>query len=400
MITSLIDRFSSILPQSNKKRKTNTTRNLSHSFASSSSSSSALASATYSALASTSATSSHRPTLTVTPPAVLALICQHLQVADILRLLRCCSHLRLLNDDDAFSGVAWSAARLELRLNTELHEWALPYHSCIHDPASQLYDRHIPLSLWQQARPVLVYTQQQWHNTAFGSHAQSEERLRMALAIEQPTRTIRVGDEQNVVLNSVSWSNLFGLISRGAPCFRGRFVLTATPHLQHLHVVLDVDRSPRLRLQDIVTLVPRLRSLHVEKNTFDSLEPAAIPTRAILDALPLLTQLSLVGFYLTAQEWVDIAAHVTLEHIHLHTQHAQQRDEDGLRGSCTFHTDGEGCSLSLWLPALPLLLLPLLCLLRRASAAAAATLSPSTCFCYFTHIPRCARMQGQASAKT
>ena len=91
-----------------------------------------------------------------TPPPVLALICQHLQVPDLLRLLRCCSTLhRLIATDASFSSAAWSAARLRLRLHQRLHEWTLPYRGCVCNEWLS------PLALLQQAVPVIQYTLEQ-----------------------------------------------------------------------------------------------------------------------------------------------------------------------------------------------------------------------------------------------
>ena len=337
MFALLVNQIRSVLRRltSRKQCKQQTTRSSTVSSCSSSPSS----------LSSPSAalfTASRHSWLACTPPALLALICQHLQVTDILRLLRCCSNLRLLNDNGAFADGAWSALRLELRLNTELHEWALPCSSCIHDPSTQLYDRYIPLSLWQQALPVLEYTQQQWDIHEHWLQARlAMEQLRAAVVTQQPTTTIVINGEQHVVLSSVTWSALFGWIDKGAPNFRGLFVLTATPHLQHLSILMNVHKTSMAPLSHIFPLVPRLRSLRMEKDSiFDFSTEAAIPTRAILDALPQLTALSLLGFRGTAQELIDIAAHATLEHIHINA-YSQYVDEDGLRGCFMFHTDGE-----------------------------------------------------------
>ena len=101
--------------------------------------------------------------LLTTPHAVLSLICRHLDVVDLLRLLRSSSHLHRLDASDgetAFSSVAWSEAWLGLMLNQRLHEWLIPRHSCVVAPD---VDRvYIPLSLWQQAVPVMHYTLKQW----------------------------------------------------------------------------------------------------------------------------------------------------------------------------------------------------------------------------------------------
>ena len=247
--------------------------------------------------------------LTALPPVLLALICQYLPVAELLCLLRCCSHLRTLNTSDAtFSSAAWSSARLHLALTKQLHDWTLPLDSCIQGTGR--YARHIPLSLWQQAVPVIEYTVQHWY---------ASEGLKAALHGKQPATKIVVKGEQHVVLSKLSWGVLNGLIPQPARCFRSRFVLAATPHLQHLSLAMGAFIVYETPLSDIVCRVPRLRSLRVERNRVDRDNSALIilPNHTVLAHLPHLTALSCASVHLSAQTLIDIAAHATLEHIHL-----------------------------------------------------------------------------------
>ena len=189
-------------------------------------------------------------------------------------------------------------------------------------------DRHIPLSLWQQARPVMEYTVQQWQRTTGWWQAYSSERLKAALNSKQPNITIISvksqqqhlffdEDEHHVVLSDLSWWDLSVEVSR-APFFRHRFVLSATPHLQHLSVAVNMYCTPLSA------------SSHTSLDCGDRI---MIPDHTILAQLPHLTALSCLSIQLTTQTLIDIAAHATLEHIHL--------DDMGLRGCAAFHTDGE-----------------------------------------------------------
>lgn len=85
-----------------------------------------------------------RCALTATPPAVLALVCQHLPAQQILRLLRCCASLRRLADRDAaFTSVAWRRSQLTLDLRQPTVQWVLPSALCIRGK----WDTLIPLWL-------------------------------------------------------------------------------------------------------------------------------------------------------------------------------------------------------------------------------------------------------------
>ena len=268
---------------------------------------------------------------------LLPIICQHLPLSELLHLLRSCRHLRLLNGEDAtFSGVAWSAVKLELLVHEWLQYWTLPYDSCINDPHNPRAFSRIPLSLWQQAVPVIEYTLQQWGDK-YASQVGSLERLQTTLRSKQPTTTLRIAGENHVVLSQLSHNSVYGAISRGFPCFRSRFVLTATPHLQHLHIKLNAYRISTSPLSDAVQYVPQLRSLHIENRGYfvGTGQPDA-PSHAILAQLPHLTALTCVDLHINTQQLIDIAAHATLEHIHI----------DSCEAIPAFHTDGESVEQS------------------------------------------------------
>ena len=268
------------------------------------------------------------PSLATTPLAVLSLVCQHLQVADILRLLRCTLALQGLSSADAsFSSAAWSEARLDLFIHQRLHEWTLPYERCVHDITRVSY---VPLTLWQQALPMLQYTVQRWkqeHVTAHsgeyedGSESSGDELVLAAvLTGEQRTKTVRVRGEEHVVLSQLSWGKLDEIVPWRVPCYRSRFVLTAVPHLQHLHLAIDANSiRPPPPVSETFALVPRLRSLRLREtdSEHDDTDECMLPIRDMLAALPRLTFLHCEWLRLSEQDKADIADHATLKRITL-----------------------------------------------------------------------------------
>lgn len=290
---------------------------------------------------SSSAFSSSPPNrchLTYTPPAVLALICQHLHVDGILRLLRSYSTLqRLSQADDSFNSVAWSNASVNLRLNQQLHDWALPIEGLICD--SYHCRSYIPLSLWQQALPVIRYTVQQWDTLGEQVYESKEveKKLKAALAAEQPTTLLRVGDQEHIVLVR-SYHEFDKLVPLSAPCFRTHFVLTATPHLQHLS--LDA-RDIQCQSGSFVSLVPHLRSLRLGQiywNQTDE-EEFIMSIRDMLAVLPSLTALHCHNLHLGIQGMIDIAAHATLQRITLDSENAKYLDRAWLGYNVHFDSD-------------------------------------------------------------
>ena len=260
-------------------------------------------------------------------------------MVDLLRLLRCCSTLRRLTGESALfnASVAWSAAPLELQLGRWV-DFALPRSTCVDG------DR-IPLSMWQHALPVMQYTVEQWERSMAGHQADWEiERvaaMKAAVANEQPTTTVRVGEQECVVLSELTWSQLVEhKWTWGPPCYRHLFVLSALPHLQHLHLAINPwDAKPKSTECDLFSLVPHLRSLHLEQCQYHYGNPeyAFVPIRDTLALLPKLTTLYGTALHVSIQDLIDMAAHATLEHIRLDGVYAQERDEPwlGYDASCS-----------------------------------------------------------------
>ena len=277
---------------------------------------------------------------TTIPSALLSLVCQHLDAPDVLRLLRCCSRLhRLSGHDSSFSSTAWRAAWLSIQADWSLEEWLLPYHKWLWDPYRE---RRVPLSMWQQAAPVLRYVTE-YRSGAWTSQHQtssnpavlppSPAKLRAALATEQATRWVK--DEcgkQQVVLSELSLLELRAMLpSARVPTICSHFVLSAVPHLQHLHVSAMVY-SMSYWLGDTLSLVPRLRSLHLQGPESSGSSPqwarlyvhrasVTIDMDVALTALPSLTALTCTRLTLSVQDLIHIAAHATLECVQLFSLH-------------------------------------------------------------------------------
>ena len=121
------------------------------------------------------------------------------------------------------------------------------------------------------------------------------------------------------------------------PSARLHHALQGVPCLQHLSVSTSGDLQMARWMGDTLSLVPRLRSLHVhsshsvqpydsewyKEDGFESDEEICmerqvrVATRVSLAALPSLTALTYTRVSLSVQELIDIAAHATLERIQL-----------------------------------------------------------------------------------
>ena len=299
---------------------------------------------TPSAPSSSSSSSSSSPAVSsslflATPPAVLSVICQHLTVHDLLRLFRSCSELHRLNaSDTTFSSAAWSRASLRLTLDQRLHYWTLPYKACVWDEHSEKL--HLPLSLWQQALPVIRYTVEQWLRSDETYLSTDERDALRALLAEQPTSTVRVGGQDHVVLSALTFTKLSTEIvaQRRFPCYRSRFVLAAMPQLQHMKLVIDKCIVLLPSASDMFALVPRLHSLHLVQDDSDEGDFVADVVRVhdMLASLPRLTSLTCRKVELGVQDLIDIAAHCTLEELRLSSKRAAYHDRAWLADGIEF----------------------------------------------------------------
>lgn len=256
-----------------------------------------------------------------TPPVLLALICQHLQAADILRLLRCCSTLHRTSDSDAaFSSDAWRHASLTISIDKRAHQWVIP-HSSVHcSDVSGKRKWLVALPAWLASTAVIRYSFDEWRQ-ANEPTAPVAALVQAATAAEQPP-TVVLSCQEYVLLSEQQWSAMDEMYVLHEPAYRSRFVLSATPHLQHLSLSIDAylvnDTTPAA---DSLRLVPHLRSLHVRYFRSHELndDPPAFPVRCALSALPCLTSLACVQLH-RMQDMIDIAAHATLECVRLHSR--------------------------------------------------------------------------------
>ena len=143
----------------------------------------------------------------------------------------------------------------------------------------------------------------------------ARQKFNTEIAAEQPTELCQVADGSMVVLSQLTWNHLNDLVYWLTTWSHSRFVLHATPQLQHLHIFLH----PAEVMPPPLSLVPRLRSLHLEKSVVDlpTTRSIHLPLRVALNALPCLTSLRCTHVLVSLQDLIDIAAHATLEHIEL-----------------------------------------------------------------------------------
>ena len=168
--------------------------------------------------------------------------------------------------------------------------------------------------------------------------------MKAALAAQQPTTTVREGGREYVVLSELSLSSVNAMLPPGrVPSYLSRFVLTATPYLQHLDIVTRGDTVVPPPVADTFSLVPRLRSLRLSQlNHFRTdLTDGTFCMRDMLTPLPSLVALRCMKMPLGVQDLIDIAAHATLGNIHVFTRKASTVDKAWLPDGFDFHTDGK-----------------------------------------------------------
>ena len=184
-----------------------------------------------------------------------------------------------------------------------------------------------------------------WH--ALYPHAVSSgSALMEGLTIEQPTITlwVRRGEEleECTVLDLLTMREVDEIVEH-LPCFSTDFALAATPQLQHLHLQIGTV-LPARPITDMFTLVPRLRSLHIDAtNTNWSIKRptpnSIVCIRDMLAALSSLAQLHCTNLLLDMQDLIDIAAHATLEDVALNPLSDDIHAQYGLGHSINFNSN-------------------------------------------------------------
>lgn len=96
-------------------------------------------------------------------------------------------------------------------------------------------------------------------------------------------------------------------------------VLSACPHLQHLHLTLDSHLYNPPPHGDTFALVPRLRSLHLELCDSETSEAEGVFNfETMMASLAPLTELSCTNIrYLDIPHLLHIASHCTLERLYI-----------------------------------------------------------------------------------
>lgn len=303
--------------------------------------------------------------VTLQPSVLVATLCTYLSHSDILALRRTCEALSVTMRDAVFSSVAWSVCQLRVDIGRPVIDLVAPQRLCLTD--SLLNDElWMPLSLWQRALPIVRMTlphcrapyngQREWLPSKLawsqswreGKWRDSEElereslqtALDAALAPKPDFRVItsrsQTPPKHHLVLAALSRDQLQAIFStcptlRGMDCPQSRLAmlqLQAVLGLQHLHLVVDTDQVSSPPIVELVSLVPHLRSLHLE---YVRQNDYAVSTQRVLELLPSLTSLTWQHTWLTPQHLLDIAAHATLEHIWLEGYDQAASDGDAFK---------------------------------------------------------------------
>ena len=306
--------------------------------------------------------------LSLLPPPLLASVACHLDVASLLRLHRCCSTLHRFSADASYMVLAWRWAKLRISVSKRLHDWTVPYEQCIAGSAPH-EQRFIPESLWQVALPVFhaVVTRPKRckdneRRRRFHHMVQHEQPTMRILASQTKDGSWEEVDEDNTeqsaavlhveVLRDMDWRQLDAALpySDHVHVLCG-LMLRACPYLQHLHLLgcSLVRRAPLCA--DTFALVPRLRSLCLERCDSDEINRSTfVHLPAMLHSLPCLTSLHCINIQqFSSADLLDIASHSTLEELHIHNEHQSFRlfgeeedDEELLSDQTTFHLKHDG----------------------------------------------------------
>jgi len=208
--------------------------------------------------------------------------------------------------------------------------------------ARQLYLKRvnkglISLSTWHSIKHGFCYVLNRW----FDEHADEmkdwectqqpgyrRDKLDMELAkniIETrdnpPTTVITLDSgEKCEVLAELNENILKNKISaRFAPCYRSRLILSATPNLRALSLCIDAAQVATPKFDDLIGLVPHLRSLTLYQGDSDqsNTECSLIPIRQTMKYLSELESLTIDHFVFNIQDLIDISSHPRLKYIKL-----------------------------------------------------------------------------------
>jgi len=273
----------------------------------------------------------------------LALIVQYLPIKELLYFIRTHRRLHLLNSSNAsWCSRAFNNSQISIYLNEErFHDhflsWLMGYGEFVYDRESA-DDQHrehgfISLSTWNSIKYPITNVWQRWlddmnKNGCLYSNQEfiqimNFEHLNCLIEMRDnpATRFITTASgEQCEVLTELNQQKLeheYGRFS--SLCYYPQFVLSATPHLRSLTMIVDPHSMKLPDASEIFSLVPHLRSLLFCQ--YNESDVPLISVRQTLKCLPELESLTLEFLHPTIQSMIDIACHPRLTHIEL--------DDDG-----------------------------------------------------------------------
>jgi len=280
---------------------------------------------------------------------LLALIAQHLPVKELLYFIRTDRRLHLLNSSDS----SWSCRAfrnshvvIQLREDNFFHQWLMKSHDYVYSVNTEasssndtsainqpLYKGLISLSTWHSINHGFYYVLNRWFNEdademknwRCSDHNKPFEMELAKRIIETrdnpPTTTITLeSGEECEVLTEINENVLKHKISaRRVPTYYTRLILSAIPYLRSLSFSIDAAKFLTPKFDDLLGLVPHLRSLKLCQWDSDqsSTNCSLIPIRQIMKYLTKLESLTIDCFMLSIQDLIDISSHPRLEFIKL-----------------------------------------------------------------------------------
>jgi len=278
---------------------------------------------------------------------LLAVIAQRLPIKELLYFIR--SHRRL-HTLDKLKSSSWSSRAFEyshvsisLCKGFEFHDWLMKSHDYVYSNESKtsrsnnrpLYKGFISLSTWQLIKHDFYYVVNRWLNEHgdemkdwychFCSIMPDFETFDIELAKnivknrDNPPTTIIMLDtgEECEVLTELNEIVLkLSLHSKFAPCYRPHLILSATPNVRALSFGIDATLFPTPQFNDLIGLVPNLRSLTLQQCNRDNNCKVDI-LRETMKYLSEIESLTIDSFKLSIQDLIDISSHPRLKSIKL-----------------------------------------------------------------------------------
>ena len=213
----------------------------------------------------------------------------------------------------------------------EFHVWIIKSDDYVYSNCEKQSNRSnkglILLLIWQSIKHGFCYVLNRWleeHTDKTNDWQEFDWELAKKIieTRDNPTTTIITLDtgEKCEVLTEINKNILkYKLSAEFAPCYRSHLILFATPNLRSLWLNIDAVLFPTPRFDDLLGLVPNLRSLGLYQCDSSQSNTASshIPIRQTMKYLTELESLTINSFILNIQDLIDISSHPRLKYIKL-----------------------------------------------------------------------------------